>query len=73
MADSSADSSRDPVARERPGTPRWVKALGIAALVVVLLLVVLMLTGAGGEHGPSRHEASSDAGARQTLFVSAVG
>ncbi len=72
MADSSADSTRDPVARERPGMPRWVKVIGIAALVVVLLVVVLVLTGAGGEHGPGRHAAWSDAGAR-TLFVSALG
>jgi hypothetical protein len=37
-----------------PGAPRWVKVLGIIALVVVLLVVVTMFIG-GGEHGPGRH------------------
>ncbi len=44
-----------------PGTPRWVKALGIAAILVILLVVLVMLIG-GGEHGPGRHAASRDAG-----------
>lgn len=34
-----------------PGTPRWVKAFGIVAVVLVLLLVAMLLTG----HGPGRH------------------
>ena len=34
-----------------PGTPRWVKAFGIAFLVLVLLIVTMI---AGG-HGPGRH------------------
>jgi hypothetical protein len=38
-------------------TPRWVKVLGIIALISVLLLGILLLT---GEHGPGRHEISSD-------------
>ncbi len=37
------------------GTPAWVKAFGIIALVVVLLFVVAKLTGLGGDHGPGRH------------------
>ena len=44
-----------------PGTPRWVKVFGIIALVIVLLLVVMMFVG-GGNHGPSRHMPSADAG-----------
>ena len=40
-----------------PGTPRWVKMFGIAALVVVLLFVILLLIGGGG-HGPGRHTSS---------------
>lgn len=44
-----------------PGTPLWVKVLGIIALVLVLLFVVSHLTG-GGSHGPSRHMPSGDAG-----------
>ena len=40
-----------------PGTPRWVKVFGIAALVVILLFVILLLIGGGG-HGPGRHTSS---------------
>ena len=36
------------------GTPRWVKVLGLAALVVVVLFVVVQVL-TGGEHGPGRH------------------
>ena len=38
-----------------PGAPRWVKAFGIALLVLVLLTVIIMKMGIGGEHGPGRH------------------
>ncbi|HZR36120.1 MAG TPA: hypothetical protein VFA75_12130 [Nevskia sp.] len=42
-----ADPSRPTYA----GTPRWVKAAGIVALVLVVLFVVLHLTGRGfGRH-----------------------
>lgn len=37
-----------------PGTPRWVKVIGILALVVLLLLVILIVAG-NGTHGPRRH------------------
>jgi len=37
-----------------PGTPRWVKAFGIIALVVVLLFLILLFAhGSGGRHTPS--------------------
>jgi hypothetical protein len=36
-----------------PGTPRWVKVVGIIAVVLLLLLGIIILI--GGEHGPSRH------------------
>jgi hypothetical protein len=36
------------------GTPRWVKAFGIIALVVLVLVVVMLIAGRGG-HGPGRH------------------
>jgi preprotein translocase subunit SecG len=45
-----------------PGTPRWVKVLGIIVIIVVLLFVVVLLF--GGEHGPGRHALSGDAGGR---------
>lgn len=44
-----------------PGTPRWVKAIGITALVLVLLAVLAMLTGLGGPHGPGRHMPGNEA------------
>ncbi len=34
-----------PERRSAPGTPRWVKVLGIIAIVLVLLFVTLHLTG----------------------------
>lgn len=41
-----------------PGTPRWVKALAVIAVVALLLVVFIMVTGLGGVHGPQRHGAS---------------
>jgi hypothetical protein len=36
-----------------PSTPRWVKALGLAVLVLVLVFVILHLAGGGfGGHAP---------------------
>jgi hypothetical protein len=37
------------------GAPRWVKVVGIIALVVALLVVVMVLVGGTGGHGPQRH------------------
>jgi len=68
--DGSDGATRDtpgerPVADQRPGTPRWVKATGIIALVVVVLIAIVMLTGGAGQHGPGRHT-GSDGADRQT-------
>jgi len=38
---------------EPTGAPRWVKVLGLIALVLVVGFIVLMLVGSG--HGPGRH------------------
>jgi hypothetical protein len=35
------------------GTPRWVRVVGIIAVVLLLVLGIIMLI--GGEHGPGRH------------------
>ena len=43
-----------------PGTPRWVKVLGIIAIVLVLLFVIMLLAG----HGPGRHTSSADNGSQ---------
>ncbi len=48
---------------EREGIPRWLKVVGLIALVVVLLAIVIMVTRGSG-HGPQRHglgEASTGA------------
>jgi hypothetical protein len=37
------------------GAPRWVKVVGIIALVVALLVVVMVLIGGTGGHVPQRH------------------
>ena len=42
-------------------TPRWVRIVGIIALVLVLLVGILFLTGVGGDHGPGRHMPSGGA------------
>ena len=47
-------------ATQAGGTPRWVKASGIIALLVVVLALVLLLTGRGGGHGPARHAPGGD-------------
>lgn len=44
----------DPVLPRRPGTPRWVKAIGLALIAVVLLALVVIVVG-GGRHGPGMH------------------
>ena len=40
-------------------TPRWVKILGLSAVVLVVLAGVAMVTGIGGTHGPWRHMSPS--------------
>ncbi len=56
MADtpSDPDSTSDAGVgsdREYPGTPRWVKALGIIVVVVLLVVIVMVL----GGHTPRVH------------------
>ena len=48
--DTGVGSGRESTA----STPRWVKVLGIIAIIVVLLFVILHFTGRGhGGHAPS--------------------
>jgi uncharacterized cupredoxin-like copper-binding protein len=42
-------------------TPRWVKVVGIIALVLVVLVGIVLATGLGGQHGPGRHLPSGGA------------
>jgi hypothetical protein len=76
MADRHAapDASAEPdggAAAPYPGTPRWVKLLGIAALVVVLLVLAVMLA-VGGQHGPGRHVPSGGSGGQTPAIAQGV-
>lgn len=51
-----------------PPTPRWVKSLGIALLVLAVVAVLVMLV-SGGQHGPGRHGSP----ARPGVEISASG
>jgi hypothetical protein len=55
LSNSNNDTGVSPTEGRPPGTPRWVKMVGIIVIVLVLLFVILKLTGIGGEHGPGRH------------------
>jgi hypothetical protein len=48
-----------PESHKAEGTPRWVKAFGIIALVLVVLVVVVLVTGT--DHGPGRHSSPTSA------------
>lgn len=54
-------------------TPRWVKIIGIIALVLVLLVGIILLTDLGGEHGPGRHMPSGGAGSHASTGGDAGG
>jgi hypothetical protein len=51
--DSGDDADLRPGGDAPPGTPRWVKVLGIMALAAVLLVVLLLLV--GGHTPPMQH------------------
>lgn len=53
--DTSDDTGAGPDRESLPTTPRWVKVVGVALLILVLVIGVLASGIAGGEHGPSRH------------------
>jgi len=50
--DSNSDTGMGP-GREYPGTPRWVKAFGIIAIVLVLLVAIIIFI--GGHTSPVQH------------------
>jgi hypothetical protein len=53
-SNTGEDTGVEPDREATTGTPRWVKAFGIVALVLFLLFVILHLTGRGlGGHAPS--------------------
>ncbi len=61
-----AQTPREPGHGSTRGTPRWVKAFGIIALVLVVLFVISLL--AGVRHGPGLHAPSGDAGGDTRAF-----
>ena len=48
-----------------PGTPRWVKLLGLAALVLVVLVVLLHLSGIVGWPSAALHTMPAEHGVQQ--------
>lgn len=54
MTQHGPSQGHDPTTAAPPGTPSWVKALGLLMIVAVLVVVVMMIA-LGGEHGPGRH------------------
>lgn len=64
-----ADESGRPDAGERPATPRWVKAIGIAILVVLIVAAAVLVVG-GGQHGPGMH-GSAEAASQPVAVTSA--
>jgi hypothetical protein len=55
------ETTRDPANRQKPGTPRWVKAFGIVLMIAIVLAVAVILVG-GGQHGPGIHAGADDLG-----------
>ena len=51
--DTSHVTGVEPNRESPPGTPRWVKAFGIGAIILVLLFAGLHLTGNAPTHMPS--------------------
>jgi hypothetical protein len=68
--DTSVGADRRPIP-SYPGTPRWVIAFGIVALILVLMVVIMVFGGVGG-HGPGRHKPAGGVGGQTTLVASWV-
>jgi hypothetical protein len=71
MADRPPEPNLPETSDGVPGTPRWVMAFGIIAIVVVLLIGFILVTGLGGPHGPQRHAPSSYTGGHTPLITGA--
>lgn len=55
-ANRESEAAARPDGEQPPAMPRWVRLSLIVAGVLLLVLVALKLTGAGGQHGPGRHQ-----------------
>ena len=56
------DSTEEAVVARPPGTPRWVKALGLILVAAIAIAVGVMLI-SGGQHGPGMHTGSASGSA----------
>jgi hypothetical protein len=45
-----------------PGTPRWVIAFAVVAIIAIVVIGIVLSTGVGGSHGPQRHGPPDEAG-----------
>jgi len=45
-----------------PGTPRWVIAIAVLAILAIIVIALVLSTGLGGSHGPQRHGPGDEAG-----------
>jgi uncharacterized cupredoxin-like copper-binding protein len=67
-----ADQASDPATSDRPATPRWVKLLGVATLVLILLVGGVMVL-SGGNHGPGMHAPAGGPASPTTGSASGAG
>ena len=54
---ASADADVGPARESAPGTPGWVKAFGIAVIILILVVIAAQLL-FGVQHGPGLHAPS---------------
>jgi uncharacterized cupredoxin-like copper-binding protein len=66
------DPTPDPAIARPPGTPRWVKALGLILVAVVAIAIGVMVI-SGGQHGPGMHTGSAPATALPSSAAAAGG
>lgn len=52
-----------------PRIPRWVKVIGIIAVILIQLILIAFITGLGGSHGPSRHIPASESSGTYILTI----
>jgi uncharacterized cupredoxin-like copper-binding protein len=64
------DPTPEPLAARPPGTPRWVKALGLA-LVAAIAVAIAAMVSSGGQHGPGMHTGSAPTAALPSSTVAA--
>ena len=71
MADELEPRDAADGAERYPGTPGWVKLIGLGLVVILVLAAFILITGLGGPHGPQRHGAG-DPSTREMVFLAAA-